>query len=727
MSSAIDDDSRYGADAPLSLDPVVRRAHRRFMKTKRWNTDAYNNWLMDIKFDAGDCYNNYQWPVEVYQDRGAKPSLTVNETHQHNLHIINEASQNKASVKYRPTGGGSTEESAEVMEGIYRHIANISNAQMAQGEAISHQVRGGLGFTVIEHDYIQPGPSPTAEAFDQEIRIRGMQNPMGGYLDCDAQNLDGSDARYGFIFGDRPKDEVIEQYPWLRGSLTQANSVDGEDAGWIRDDHVREAKYYEVSEDKDEIIADDDGTIIFRSAAPAALLKKWEAEAIAKGTPLRRRDVIRKAVKCYLIIGNEVVKETDIPGSSIPIVPWVGEVTVIEKHLDRRGHTRCMISAQQMMNYNWSGSVEFGALQSKTPWLAPIAGIGDYMTYYQNANNENFAVLPYIHRDEEGRDIPPPQRQQPPTAAPVFLEGVNLARQFMMSASGQFEAELGAPGNEKSGRAINERQRQADRATYLFVDHQALAIRRQGEIIKEWIPVIYDTKRVQKIIGINGEEGEVLIDPDADAAHQLRNINGAIQRVLNPTIGSYEVVSDVGPDYATQRQEAFNAIVQILTQAPALIDKIGDLLFRVADFPMAEEIAERMKPGLPPAAQKAIGELQAQLGKQNKLLGEAMQSLAEERLKVKAKDATADIDAYKADTDRMKALAAALPLDPEGLRLMVHQLVQEALANPLNGVEAASAPDLASASQGSQVNGVPNGGLHTQAITSGNGAGTPGG
>jgi hypothetical protein len=147
-------------------------------------------------------------------------------------------------------------------------------------------------------------------------------------------------------------------------------------------------------------------------------------------------------------------------------------------------------------------------------------------------------------------------------------------------------------------------------------------------------------------------------------------------------------------------------------------------LFRVADFPMAEEIAERMKPGLPPAAQKAIQDLQTQLQKQNKLLGEAMQSLAEERLKVKAKDATADIDAYKADTDRMKALAAALPLDPEGLRLMVHQLVQEALANPLNGVEAASAPDLAASANGAQINGF--GALPTRDITAGNGPGTPG-
>jgi hypothetical protein len=695
-----------GTDAPLSLDPVVRRAHRRWQKCHKWESTARANWMMDIKFDAGDAYNNYQWPVEIYEDRGATPSLTVNETHRHNLHIINEAAQNKASVEYRPTGGGATKESAEVMEGLYRHIANVSNTQMGQGVAISFQVRGGLGFTIVESDYVDPNPKPTIEAFNQEIRVRGAANPMGVYLDCDAQEIDGSDARYGFEFTDRPKDEVIEQYPDLRGSLTQANAVDGEDAGWIRDDHVREAKYYEVKEDKDELIADEEGTVIYRSQAPAQLLKKWEAEAEANGAPLRRRPVIRKSCKCHLIIGNQVVETTDLPGTSVPIIPWVGEVRIIDKHLDRVGHTRCMISAQQMVNYNWSASVEYGALQTKTPWQASVEAVGDYTSYYQNANTEKFSWLPWVERGPDGKQNTKPERIQPPAAAPAFLEGVNLARQFMMSASGQYEAELGAPGNEKSGKAINERQRQSDRSTYHFVDYQALAIRRQGQIVKEWIPVIYDTQRIAKIIGSDDQEGEVLIDPTSDVAHKTQQINGAIQRVLNPSIGSYEVVSDVGPDYATQRQEAFNAIVQILTQAPQLIDKIGDLLFRVADFPMADEIAERMKPGLPREAQKAIDELQKQLAARNKLLGEAMQALSEERLKVKAKDANADIDAYDADTKRLAALSKALPLDPQGLRILVHQLVQEALANPLNGVEAATAPDLAaSATSSGQTNG----------------------
>ncbi len=678
-----------------ATDPIVLRAHRRFMKCRRRETDARDNWLNDYKFSNGDEYNNYQWPVDLYQDRGERPSLTVNETREHNLHIINEAKQNKAEVKYRPTGAGATEAAAEVYEGMYRHIANVSNAQMAQGDAISFQVQAGLGWTVIEADYVDPSPKPDPTCMDQQIKIVGVPDPLSAYLDCDCMEKDGTGARYGFLFRDRPNDEIEEQYPKLKGRLTVANAVDGEDAGWIREDHSREARYYEVEEERDELLADDQGTVVYGSDVPARLQKEWEAELEARGAKLKRRPIVRKSTKSHLIIGNWIVETTDIPGTAVPMIPWVGEVTYINQRLDRKGHTRAMISAQRMLNYNWSASIEYGALQSKTPYIAPAEAIAGYETYWQTANTVNHSVLSWNHVDENGNPIPRPERQDPPRSAPAFMEGVQLAKQFMMSASGQYEAEMGKPGNERSGKAINERQRAGEAATYHFIDNQALAIRRQGVIVKEWIPIIFDTRRVAKIIGVDGAEGEVLVSPDAAEAHSIKRIGDAIQRIFNPRLGSYEVVSDVGPDYATQRQEAFNAIVTILTQAPALIDKIGDLLFKVADFPLADQIAERLKPGLPPEAQQAIEQLRTQLVAANakgmntqKLLSEAMQALSEERLKAKDYDAENTVRAFDADTRRLAALGKMLPLDPTELQTLIHETMRQALQDNLGPIVA---------------------------------------
>lgn len=711
-------------DVPKTQSPdeaIISRAHRRFLKCQKWESTARTRWLDDEKFANGDVYNMFQWPDAIYNSRGTRPSLTVNQTRQHNLHIINDAKQNKAAVKFRPTGDGATEESAEIYEGIYRHIQNVSNGQMAHGTAIGFQVRAGLGFTRVVSDYVGP------DTFDQEIFIRSVPDPLACYLDPDSREIDGSDARYGFIFADKPRDEMENQYPELEGKGSIANSVDGEDGGWIRDDHIREAEYYEVTEVTDVLLGGAGGVTILRSEAEPKLIKKWEAEAEAKGEPLKRRNVVRKEVKWYKIAGDVIVDRTDVPGTTVPIIPWVGEVTIIDHQIDRKGHTRALISAQQMLNYNWSASVEYGALQSKSPWVAAAAAIEEYETYWNVANEENFSVLTYNHRDDQGLDIPPPQRQQPPSAAPVFLEGVTTANQFMQAASGQYEAELGSPGNEKSGKAINERQRQAQRATYHFVDNQALAIRREGQIILEWVPQIYDTKRIVRIIGEDGDESAVTVDPQAEAAAEQK----VQERVFNPAVGKYEVVSDVGPDYATQRQEAFNAIVQILTQAPQLIGQIGDLLFKVADFPLADQIAERLKPGLSPEAQQAVTGLQEQLQNKNRLLSEAMQALTEERLKVKARDASAAVDEFKADTDRVKVLLdSATKIDPaaamEMIREMAQQAVRQAMQDNLGPVRVSSGVDLGIEARGGQLPGAT-GAIPAVTPNPGQQAATPGG
>ena len=666
-------DDQLDGERPFAA--VIRRAHARWKRCYEWESQARTNWIMDLKFDSGDSYNNYQWPVEIASTRSGKVTLTVNETRQHNLHIINEAKQNKSGVKYRAVGDEATEEAAEAWEGIYRHIANISNVQMAQGIAIGFQVRAGLGYTWVTSDFT------SEDSFDQDVFIRGIANPLTVMMDCDITETDGSDARYGFIYADRPRDEVELKHPELRGVMPLANAVDDGATEWVRKDHIRVANYYEITEEADELLGNDEGVTILRSKVPASLVKRWEAEAEANGSKLKRRPVVTKRVHRYEIIGDRVVDDERVPGTSIPIIPWVGEVTVIDGILDRKGHTRALISAQQMENYNWSASVEFGALQSKSPWLVPAETVADYMTYYATANFENHAFLPYKHRDDQGREIPKPERQQPPMSAPVYLDGVALARQFMLSASGQYEAEMGAPGNEKSGRAINERQRQGDRATYHFIDNQAIAIRRQGQIVQEWVREIYDTPRVIKTMGEDRSEVHLQIDPDADKAYQAAEEGAAA--IFNPNLGKFDVVPDVGPDYATQRQEAFNAIVQIITRAPALIEKIGDLLFKVADFPLADEIAERLKPGMPTAAQAAIDELQKQLRASNTRLGEAMQALTEERLKVKAKDSDAVIDAFDADTRRLSALKDFLAIDPEALRQLVREEMAQAAQDNL--------------------------------------------
>ena len=80
------------------------------------------------------------------------------------------------------------------------------------------------------------------------------------------------------------------------------------------------------------------------------------------------------------------------------------------------------------------------------------------------------------------------------------LDGMKVAESELMLASGQYQAVMGQQSNETSGVAINARQRQGDNATYHYIEHQAVAIRRTGKILIELIPLVYDTPRIVNII-----------------------------------------------------------------------------------------------------------------------------------------------------------------------------------------------------------------------------------
>ncbi len=258
--------------------------------------------------------------------------------------------------------------------------------------------------------------------------------------------------------------------------------------------------------------------------------------------------------------------------------------------------------------------------------------------------------------------------------------------------SGQQQANFGEPGNEKSGKAINARQRQGEMATYHFIDNEAIGLRYTGKILIDLYPKIYDTEnRVIKVIGEDGTETSVLIDPNARQAWLANKQKEglAAQGIFNPTVGEYDVMSDVGPAYATQRQEAFSAISQILTQAPELVTQIGDILFKVADFPLADKIAERLERGVPayikgeappPEVQQAQEHVQMMTGQMQKmqsLLAEMTQQLAEEKLKLRGKDERRDVDAYKAITDRLDVIAKHFEVTPKDKASMLHDLMVE--------------------------------------------------
>jgi len=659
-------------------EKIILEAKQRFRRCEEWEADARSRFKNDLKFAEADSDNGYQWPSNILQDRGQRPCLTVNKTRQHNLQIINDMKKNKPSVKVRPTGGGATFESAQIYEGVVRHIEYNSNAQVAYDTASNYQVKGGIGYWRVITDYANE------DTFDQEIFIRRIKNTLSVYLDMDISEQDGSDARYGFIFDDIPNEEFIKKYP--ESAHIASQTALGNTDNWLTKDHIRVAEYYRRTEKKDKLVAienPENGEITYiRKSLIAPAMRKY----IKDGDGVRSRDIITPEIEWFLIAGSEIIDRKPWPGKYIPIVRVIGEETIIDGQMDRKGHTRALKDPQRMYNYNASASVEYGALQSKSPYIAPAEAIEGYETYWNSANTTNLSVLIYNSMRDDGSLIPAPARQVPPQGATIYMEGMTTADAQMMMASGQYEANFGRKSNETSGKAIDAREHQGDDAVFHFTDNQAIGIRFTGKILIDLIPKIYDTPRIIRIMAEDGSESTIQLDPESEEAHQqiaeAEKEKNNVSAIFNPNVGQYDVVADVGPAYATRKQEEFNALVQTIKEAPELMPVIGDLLFKSADFPNADKIAERLHNMIPPqalgeGANPEVAQAQAQVQAMQGALSKALEELAATRLEVKAKAADKDVNEYKAITDRLDVLFNHIVVTPKDKATMLHDVMME--------------------------------------------------
>jgi Phage P22-like portal protein len=678
---------------------IVDRAQKRFKQCVEWEGTARTLFKDDMRFLYADSDNQEQWNAAVRAQRqvAGQPMVTINKTHTHWLHVVNEGKENRPSIQISATGGDSTYESAQIYQQIVRRIEYVSKAHNAYKKAMEFQVGGGIGYWRIVSRYADD------DSFDQDLFIDEVPDPLSVYMDPLIKKSDGSDARFAFIFDDMPRADAERKY----GKIVSRQPVLGTLAeNWMKTDSVRVAEYYERNETKEWLYAvpsgDDDIVVARESELPPEM-----KEHIESTDGVQRRRVSKYSVDWYLIIGNEIADKSEWLGKYIPIIRVPGEEIVMEGRLDRKGLVRYLKDAQRSFNYNASAALEYGALQSKSPYMAPAEAIEGFENYWATANTQNHAFLPYNHADEAGTPIPMPQRQQPPSSAPVFLEGMQAAEHELMMASGQYEATFSEQGNEISGVSIEQRQKQGARVTFHYQDAIADAIQFTGVQLIDLIPKYYDTKRVLRIMDDSGEEHSIMLDPNAKQALQKKDdeAEAKVTAIFNPNIGKYSVVAKAGPNFETRREQAFDAMTQMLASNEMLANVIGDLYMGTADFPAADKLQERMRNWIKATNPAVLGDVDPQVQQLQQQLQQAtgmiqqlhtalndksvQQQLEKQRLDMDAlehlavrmeKEREQMVDAFKAESDRLKTLAPTM--SEEALDAVIRKALSEILRAP---------------------------------------------
>ena len=622
----------------------------------------------DLRFYAGSPDNHWQWPADVLATRGAvqgqtinaRPTLTINKLPQHVRQVTNDMRQNRPGAKVIPVDDNADVQVAEIFNGMIRHIEYISDADVAYDTACENQVAYGEGYITLMTEYCDPA------TFDQDIKIGRIRNSFSVYMDPLIQDPTGADAKYCFITEDLTKAEYERQYPDAApiSTLQSLGVGDQSISNWLNEDTVRIAGYYYIDYDKATLNMYPGGQTAFEGTPEDKQLR------MVYGKPKRSRISERRRVKYCKINGYEILEEKEWAGQWIPVIRVVGNEFEVDGRIYVSGLVRNAKDAQRMYNYWVSQEAEMLALAPKAPFIGYGGQFEGYEDKWKTANTNNW---PYLEvnpdvTDGQGAVLPLPQRAQPPMASTGLLQAKAGASEDIKSTTGQYNASLGMGSNERSGKAILARQREGDVGTYHYGDNLTRAVRHVARQLVDLIPKIYDTQRIARIIVEDGETKMVQINPEQEEPvreiRDMANPDIVIEKIYNPGVGKYDVVATTGPGYATKRQEALEAMAQLLQGNPQLWQVAGDLFVKNMDWPGAQEMSKRFAKTIDPkimedndkspelqAAEQQIQAMGAEMENMYQMLQNVQKSMEAREL---------DIKEYDAETKRISAVQSGM-------------------------------------------------------------------
>jgi hypothetical protein len=670
-------------------DKMATMRHRLKMAQSAYS-DSREDELDDLRFMAGSPDNQWQWPADVLATRGsvqgqtinARPCLTINKLPQHVRQVTNEQRQNRPSGKVIPADDNADVQVAEIFNGVVRHIEYMSDADVAYDTACDNQVTYGEGYIRLLTEYCND------ETFDQDIRIGRVRNSFSVYMDPTIQDPCGADAEWCFITEDILKEEYERMFPDATPISTLYSQGVGDQgiSSWLQEDTIRIAEYFYNTYEKATLHLYPDNQTAYRGTPQDKQLTAMF------GKPIRSREVDRKKVMWMKTNGFDVLQEREWAGKWIPVVRVIGNEWEVDGQMYISGLVRNAKDAQRMYNYWTSQEAEMLALAPKAPFIGYGGQFEGYEMQWKTANTTNW---PYLEvnpdvTDGAGAVLPLPQRAPPPLPQTGLIQAKMGAADDIKGTTGQYDASLGMQGNERSGKAILAREKQGDVGTYHYVDNLARAIRHITRQIVDMIPKIYDTQRIARIIGVDGEVDMVKFNPSqAEPVKEIRDQMGAlIEKVYNPSVGTYDVMVTTGPGYMTKRQEALDAMSMILQSNPQLWTVAGDLFIKNMDWPGAQEMAARFKKILDPkvlsegdqspemmAAQQQLEAMTQELNRMTDIIANVQDSVAQREVDIK--EYKAQVDAYDAETKRITAMQQSMT--PEQIQDIVMGTIAAAL------------------------------------------------
>lgn len=545
----------------------------------------------DIVFLFGD-----QWDIKDRSTRelSQKATLQFNFLYSMIMQLIGELRQNTPEPLVRATKATVPQEEVDVRDDLLRQLFYVNNMPIIEQNAFLYSTGGGYAAWVVELDY------ESNETNKLAIRVRELRDPRNAYWDAKAIEADKSDGDVCGYFTEHTGEEFHMLFPNAKSDLSfsvQSNYTQDDMRWWSLGKKVRVAHHWKKEYYPKQIVTLSNGESMPKEDAEEKLalhkkllskLKKYQK--LGHQIPQEfMQDItidFERASPCYKIrhykmVMDEILEVRDWPSLELPVVFMDGQSYFQDGMQVIQSFHKFAQDEQRYMNYLRSEAAEAMLNAHNGQWLGTPGNFkGKLMELWKNPQRSKGALIAdYDAKGNLPQYIPPPQ------ISPSFESQFQMGIQNMQYLTGRHQANLGADGNEPSGKAIGLRALNGNLASFVPFDNCKRAVARTAKIMLSLFPAVYDSTMPVITRTKDGKEKRVMLNQPG--------FNNTYTNDMS--LDGFDVTIDAGSSFNVQREAELAYMQQGMSLAPQYAPAIMDKYFANLDLPNAPEIVERMQ------------------------------------------------------------------------------------------------------------------------------------
>jgi len=425
--------------------------------------------------------------------------------------FLGEWDNNRIGVEFKPDDDKTSDEDAELLNGIYRADFRNNSGKLATDLAVEEAATCGYGAmklaTIFEDDF-DPGND------NQRIEWRPIHNAYNSvFWDEAAQRTDKRDARWCTELSPFTKDSFEAAYSGKDAvSAYTPKTFGSENIRSQTPDLIYIATRYEVVRKREKVFVYNNletREVEVYTKEDHALIED-ELKADEFRTFVRERMVLRGSVEKTVFSGAEILEDTRrVAGKWIPIIPFYGYRSYVDGVEWYRGLVRKLKDAGRLFNMQVSQLAENAASSGQdVPIFTPDQMANPQVSeLWADKNNKPYLLAdPVVDSDGTFVSTGPVGYSKPPQLDGSTSALLNIVPGFIQDVTGGAPQEVVDP--DVSGKAIREMRKLVNLTTSRISSNIAGSVEWSGTVYQAMATKVYATERVLRVTGKDGSDGE---------------------------------------------------------------------------------------------------------------------------------------------------------------------------------------------------------------------------